>query len=75
MTARNFLKQYLKNNENGKYDDCMIEFAKYHVEQALRAASESKSTYIKIDLDGTKTHPTALNKQSILKAYPLTNVK
>jgi len=42
----------------------MIEFAKLHVEAALKAASEN------VVLISTKTA-----KQSILNAYPLTNIK
>jgi hypothetical protein len=44
--------------------DLMIEFAKLHVEAALKAASEN------VVLISTKTA-----KQSILNAYPLTNIK
>ena len=38
-TAKEFLKTYLKNNPNCTYDLVMIEFAKLHVEAALKAAS------------------------------------
>jgi hypothetical protein len=46
----------------------MVEFAKYHIEQALQEA------YKKADLEyyGDEV---CYNKESILNAYPLTNVK
>jgi hypothetical protein len=56
MTAKEFLKKYLKNNPEGKYDDCMIEFAKYHVEQALKEASKTNriDLYVRPDVKGSK---------------------
>ena len=53
----------------------LIEFTKLHVTAALKAASISKSTYVSYDLDGSRTHPTGLNKDSILNAYDLNNIK
>ena len=44
----------------------MIDFAKLHVEAALKAASESKS-------NGTEGYK--IYKDSVLSAYPLTNIK
>lgn len=45
----------------------MIEFAKLHVEQALKAASELEET------DGTEGYK--IYPDSILTAYPLENIK
>jgi hypothetical protein len=67
-TAREFYDSHYS-------DDCviiMIEFAKLHVEVALKAASE------KADLDcdeESDDNGISVNKDSILKAYPLTNIK
>jgi hypothetical protein len=68
MTAEKFLKlkKYPSfNNEGGLglyyCKEAMIEFAKYHVEQALKAASEEFNS---------KTY-----SELILDSYPLTNIK
>ena len=57
-----------------KYDamEAMIEFAKLHVEAALKAASENS------ELEGDEESNfdyICINKQSILNAYPLENIK
>lgn len=63
MTAEEFLNKnallFLSNPEK-----IMIEFAQYHVKKALEAASE-------------KLPPFSLNydKQRVLNAYPLENIK
>jgi hypothetical protein len=48
----------------------MIEFAKLHVEQALKAAAESKYLLLKVEVEHT-----SVAKKAILNAYPLTNIK
>lgn len=48
----------------------MIEFAKLHVEAALKAASENVIVNNYCGEGGVK-----INKYSILNAYPLTNIK
>ncbi len=69
ITAEEFL--WNKRHGNGFHDhelpDVLIEFAKLHVEAALKEASGKA----KIDIqkhDGFGTH-------AILNAYPLTNIK
>lgn len=47
-------------------EEAMIEFAKLHVEAALKIASESES-------NGTEGYK--IYKDSILNAYPLENIK
>jgi hypothetical protein len=42
------------------------------IKQALETAAESKCTYVKVDLDGRKTHPTGLCKQSITNTFEKT---
>lgn len=50
----------------------MIEFAKLHVKAALKAASEDAEG---VDGDDYYVPNSSINKQSILQAYPLTNIK
>jgi hypothetical protein len=51
--------------------EAMIEFAKLHVEAALKAASENADT-LKGEVYASKG---AINKDSILNSYPLDNIK
>ncbi len=88
-TAEEFLKEYELGN-TGKIDiedtkEAIIEFAKLHVEAALKAASEN--AYVEyIDLDTNEIFDYTdvitddnvgayVNKNSILNSYPLTNIK
>ena len=61
MTAKELFDKMLLENDECTSTEMMIEFAKYHVEQALIEASKS--------FDGE------WNKNSILYAYPLENIK
>lgn len=79
-TAEEFMKiPYSHGNE--KYR--LIEFAKLHVEAALKEASEksfAESTSSNISSKDNKLTCIHLgrvyvNKESILNAYPLTNIK
>jgi hypothetical protein len=68
-TAEEFLKQYELGN-TGKIDsedskEMLLEFAKLHVEAALKAASEIKRSY----------KSNFLISQDILNSYPLINIK
>jgi hypothetical protein len=77
MTAKEFLKYFLEENPSSTFDECMIEFAKYHVEQALKAASENATQQRIIGGYGypNKSNKIVINKNSILNAYPLENIK
>jgi hypothetical protein len=65
--------------------DCMIEFAKLHVEQALKEASESRCIKMHDKIwfaqslePGTKILDRVnitVDKDSILNSYPLENIK
>lgn len=88
-TAENFLKDF-ELGETGKVDiedakQAIIEFAKLHVEAALKAASE-KSYVEYIDLETKEVFDYTdvitddgvgadVNKNSILNSYPLENIK
>lgn len=52
----------------------MIEFAKMHVEEALKQASE-KVELVKYKLLNGVKNATYVYKPSIIKAYPLENIK
>jgi hypothetical protein len=72
-TLKNWQNKYQtsKPRINESLIDVMKEFAKLHVEAALQDASE-KSTVIRDEEFYTISH---VNKNSILNAYPLTNIK
>jgi len=77
ITAEKFLHKkfiIIQNDElNKKIIDSMIEFAKLHTEAALKSASEKASTsYSEEPLLGEVYN---INKESILNAYPLENIK
>ena len=67
--------EFLNRDESGVFNEvdivqAMIEFAKLHVEAALKAASENAQT--ECDEGGELGF---VNKETILDAYPLTNIK
>ena len=80
-TAKEFLKKYLENNPEGKYDDCMVDFAQIHVTEALRQASEKVIMYDANDIDDPELDESGMayeyyivDKNSILNAYPLNKI-
>ena len=81
MKAEEFLNQHLTISHfydditdqmvvpSSQLEQAMVDFAKMHVVQALKEASN----VLTVDNDGDYiNHPT---KDSILNAYPLTNIK
>ena len=54
---------------NNKVPLVMIEFAKLHVEAALKAASENATSYV---IGGLTSE---VDEDSVLNAYPLENIK
>jgi viroplasmin and RNaseH domain-containing protein len=73
------LKSYLQSHIFGRINgveqnnvEMMAEFAEYHVEQALKEVVESINIY---DYAENKDYSKFLDKNSILNAYPLTNIK
>ncbi len=72
-TAEEFSKKYSRLRSSMAISDltsCMIEFAKFHVEAALKQASKR---YLH-DETHTSDSPDFL-KDSILNSYPLENIK
>ena len=74
ITAAEFLDQGNFNNTT----DMMIEFAQMHVQEALKEADE-KATVTPIDheeiSEGSWRPIWGVDSDSILNAYPLTNIK
>lgn len=74
MNIQEFIQKYNKDNDTqySSYDvneKLMIEFAKYHVEKALEAAVEDAW------VECRNYDEYNVNKDSILKAYSLDNIK
>ena len=94
-TVEEFFKKYSDNTSlsEGHYDylvekdsfkEAIIEFAKLHVESALKEASEKANLYLhnpgwkhSSDIKTVKCHnyDASINKDSILNAYPLELIK
>ena len=74
-TAEEFKNDWLNGFELdiNQINDLMIEFTKYHVKHALEKASETAEVvahqYIEVALDEE------YNKEAVLKAYNLENIK
>jgi hypothetical protein len=73
-------EEFLKRDESGVFNEvditqAMIEFAKLHVETALKAASEKAETLYEPHWSGEQEGSTYIDKDSILNAYPLTYIK
>jgi len=83
MTAEEFLdNKYSNKNDRPPYghvetEEFLIEFAKYHVQQALKEAAEKakmREEYYFNDEDKVETAP-FIDENSILNAYNLDNIK
>lgn len=70
MRANKFIEEWLKENTIDNLEDCLIKFAKYHVDKALEAAYENFEF-----VDGCDTHGVDIKKESILDSYSLTDIK
>ncbi len=73
ITAEEFLKNneeyYMEIEESPEIFEMMIEFAKMHVQEALKQASENAESYV---IGGLTSE---VDKDSILNAYPLDLIK
>ena len=73
MIAEEFLKENYKVKVGVTIEEVMIEFAKYHVQKALEEASTVAEgvahQYIEVAVDEE------YNKEAVLNAYPLENIK
>ena len=68
-TAKELFNKMLGENDECTSTEMMIEFAKMHVEEALKQASEKATT------DGYGDGYAGIDEESILDAYPLENIK
>ena len=87
MTANEFKNNWLNGFELdvNQIEDLMIEFAKYHVQKALKQASKKSFVeYIDLNTDEIFDYTDVItddnvganvNKESILNAYSLENIK
>jgi hypothetical protein len=80
ITAEEFFLQ--NNGQHQSTSKMMIAFAQMHVTEALRQASEKVIMYDANDIDDPELDESGMayeyyivDKNSILNAYPLTNIK
>jgi len=72
---------YSVKNKEGEFTpvcsyDKAIEFAKIHVEAALKAASEKGEAFVRTNGEWTSSKVTAgVNKESIINSYSLYKIK
>jgi hypothetical protein len=77
-TAEEILQKHVPNRytKENSWKNAMIEFAKLHVEQALKEASEkAKIKYEYSGNTGSEYCYEYVDQNSILNSYPLTNIK
>ena len=75
-TAEEFFEQHIQkgvNNTHSNYLKTAKKFAKLHVEAALKEASGNATATIKGNCSFICDY--FINKESILNAYPLSNIK
>ena len=75
-TAEEFFEQYIQrgvNNTHTNYLNTAIEFAKLHVEAALKSAAHEASCYNKAKFPGDENW--VVDIESVLHSYPLENIK
>jgi hypothetical protein len=77
ITAEEFLNQKLGKTPIGILPEVLIEFAKLHVEAALKEASEKATAFSKTSVYGGQAFKkkAIVNSYSILNAYSLENIK
>jgi hypothetical protein len=77
QTAEEFLRQKPFINGMTWYDQqiAMIEFAKLHVEAALKEASEKAEIHTEVISGDLFLDLEVINKDSILNSYPPENIK
>lgn len=78
MTAEEFFNQWLNDDtfENDTYIDVMIRFAAHHVQLAKEKIAEEAMVRMKEGMDFYyEDYVEGVDKESILNAYSLTNIK
>jgi hypothetical protein len=69
MTAKKMFDKMLQENDECTSTEMMIEFAKFHVTEALKSASQNAETKLIKFTDDYE-----IDRSSILEAYPLTKI-
>jgi hypothetical protein len=69
------LEFFMKQKKYTNIEQFMIEFAKLHVDAALKKASDEAEVFKDLDIKNTTYGMIGVNSDSILNAYPLTNIK
>jgi hypothetical protein len=72
-TAKEFIEMNSENHSLIDIEGIMIEFARFHVEAALKAASK-KAKVVDVGIDYA-IEEWAVEKSSILNSYPSKNIK
>lgn len=71
ITAKKLFNKMLEENEECTSTEMMVEFAKIHVKEALKQASENaEQKWVKYTDNDYE-----IDKESILKSYPLKNIR
>lgn len=78
--SKEFIHQFqdkFRENDGGVVNQLMVAFAKLHVEAALEAAAENAKSIDEgsVNRHGDWSEYYVVDKESILSAYPLTNIK
>jgi hypothetical protein len=72
-TAKEFFDLMLESNDEATSTEMMIEFAKLHVQVALKQAAHESQCYNKSKFAGDENW--VVDIESILNSYPLENIK
>jgi hypothetical protein len=73
LTAKEFIEMNSENDTLIDIEGVMIEFAKLHVEAALKSAAHEAGCYNKAKFPGDENW--VVDMESVLHSYPLTNIK
>ena len=73
--ANKWLKRIVHSSQIKELEDCMIKFAKLHVQEALKQAYDKVEIGKDLDIDSDTYGMIGIKKDSILNAYPLENIK
>ncbi len=72
-TAVEFLQNFTEDPDDDTIYEAMIAFAKMHVEKALNSAADNGDVDDIHELNGDVYY--VIDKNSIIKSYPLENIK
>lgn len=67
--------EFIQNNPTYNRAELATEFAKLHVQAALQTAAEKADIEVWLDYQGENGSSYIVDRQSILLAYPLENIR